>query len=118
MTGIVKMRNPELGITKKGFYGFSLTTLLFGPFPALFRTDFLTFCVGLGISFVFGSFSISRHFSPMAMILAQLPWLIWAFMYNRFYTCRLLERGYVFDDAPETVEKARQVLKIKTPTEA
>jgi hypothetical protein len=112
------MRHPELGITKKGFYGFSLTTLCFASFPALFRADFLTFFVGLGISILVAVAVRSAHVSTtISYFLIYLPWLIWAFMYNRFYTCRLLERGYVFYDAPETVEKACRVLNIKAPEE-
>ena len=118
MTDIVKMRHPELGITKKGFYGFSWSTMAFGPFPALFRADFPTFFVGLGVTFILGCFLLSEHHSITGSIIAYTPWLIWGFMYNRYYTCRLLERGYVFDDRPEKVEKARRALKVEAPREA
>ena len=38
--------------------------------------------------------------------------IIWAFLYNRVYTTRLLERGYVFDDAPDKVAEAKRVLGV------
>jgi hypothetical protein len=36
------MKNPNTGVIKKGFYGFSWTTFLFGGIPALFRGDIIT----------------------------------------------------------------------------
>ena len=39
--------------------------------------------------------------------------IIWAFLYNRVYTTRLLERGYVFDDDPEKVREAKRALRIQ-----
>ena len=42
----------------------------------------------------------------------RLVAIIWAFLYNRVYTTRLLERGYVFDDDPEKVREAKRVLGI------
>jgi hypothetical protein len=35
----VQMKNPSNGLIKDGFVGFSWTTLFFGCFPALFRSD-------------------------------------------------------------------------------
>jgi hypothetical protein len=84
----IAMQHKETGIVKDGFYGFSWTTLFFGFFPALFRGDFITFIGGFVIT----------------LIIALLTWgigaffvgFVWAFMYNKYYTRRLLERGYVF----------------------
>jgi hypothetical protein len=39
----INMLNPDTGLIKTGFYGFSWTTFFFGAFPALFRSDFITF---------------------------------------------------------------------------
>ena len=39
----ILMINKSTGIQKDGFYGYSWTTLFFGPFVPLFRADFLTF---------------------------------------------------------------------------
>ena len=80
-----------------GFYGFSWTTLFFSGFPAIFRGDLITGVIVLILS-------------------ASSFWLvaiIWAFLYNRVYTTRLLERGYVFDDDPEKVREAKRALRIQ-----
>ena len=62
----------------------------FGFFPALFRSDFKTFLGGFAISLILG------------VITFGIAWLvigiIWAFMYNKYYTNNLLEKGYVFAD--------------------
>ena len=78
-------------------YGFSWTTLFFSGFPAIFRGDLITGVIVLILS-------------------ASSFWLvaiIWAFLYNRVYTTRLLERGYVFDDDPEKVREAKRALRIQ-----
>ena len=71
---------------KEGFYGFSWTTLFFGFFPALFRGDFLTFIGGFAVSVIIGIFTFG--------IGVLFIGLIWAFLYNKYYTRKLLERGY------------------------
>lgn len=83
----IALKHKETGLVKDGFYGFSWTTFFFGFFPALFRGDFITFIGGFVISIIiavvtmgFGAFFIN---------------LVWAFMYNKYYTRRLMERGYV-----------------------
>jgi len=73
---------------KDGYYGFSWTTLLFGFFPALFRGDFITFIGGFVITAIIAlvTFGIGALFIN----------LVWAFMYNKYFTRKLLERGYAF----------------------
>ena len=82
------MHHPQTGILKDGFYGFSWTTLFFGFFPALFRSDFLTFIGGVLISVLVGVNSFG-----FGTLLINV---VWAFMYNRYYTRKLLEQGYRF----------------------
>ena len=65
--------------------------------PAIFHGDLITGVIVLILS-------------------ASSFWLvaiIWAFLYNRVYTTRLLERGYVFDDDPEKVREAKRALRIQ-----
>ncbi|HQT74302.1 MAG TPA: hypothetical protein PLX84_10205, partial [Acidiphilium sp.] len=94
MAKTILMKNPAAGLTKKGFYGFSWTTFLFAGFPAVFRGDFL-----IGI----------------IMIFAALPtfWIaptVFAFIYNRRYTTKLLEHGYRF--AGSEAENAAAAAKL------
>lgn len=96
MAQIIRLKHPQSGVVKNGFYGFSWTTLFFSGFPAIFRGDLITGVIVLVLS--------ASSFWIVAFI--------WAFLYNRVYTTRLLEQGYVFDDAPDKVEKANRALRI------
>jgi uncharacterized membrane protein (Fun14 family) len=82
----IALKHKETGIMKDGYYGFSWTTLLFGFFPALFRGDFITFIGGFIIAVIIGIVTLG--------VGAFLISLVWAFMYNKYYTRKLLERGY------------------------
>lgn len=93
---------------KDGFYGFSWTTLFFGCFPALFRKDFLTFIAGF---FVLAGVALIT-----AGIGAIFAFFIWAFIYNTYYTKRLLENGYEFDGFPHENEQAAKALGVVLPT--
>lgn len=96
MATVVNMRNPKTGLTKKGVVGFSWTTLFFNGFPALLRGDFL---IGIALM-VAGIFTIG--FSGIFA----------AFVYNKYYTTKLLENGYEFNDTPKKVSLAEQKLGI------
>lgn len=101
----ILMINKSTGIQKDGFYGYSWTTLFFGPFVPLFRADFLTF-VGYFIVIVF-----------VGVITAGIGgffcFLIWSFFYNSYYTKKLLEKGYEFSGSIEENEKAAKVLEVQ-----
>lgn len=100
----VQMKHKVSGILKKGYYGFSWTSLFFGGFPALFRGDV---AYGLGVlaaGVVFGAFS--------AGFLWFVIGLVWAFIYNKNYTHRLLQAGYEFTDTPERVAEAKRALGV------
>ena len=104
MATTVTLRHKDTGITKEGFFGFSWTTLFFGPFPALFRGDFLTFIGYFFILLIVGFFTLG--------IGALFMGLIWAFMYNKYYTTRLLERGYMIADEGSAGAAARSALGV------
>ena len=89
----IRLRHAQSGVITTGFYGFSWTTLFFSGFPAIFRGDLITGVIVLILS-------------------ASSFWLV-AILYNRVYTTRLLERGYVFDDDPEKVREAKRALRIQ-----
>lgn len=87
----IEMIHKDTEITKYGYYGFSWTTFFFGFFPALFRGDYKTFIGGFAVSLILGLATFG------------IAWLvigiIWAFMYNKYYTRNLLEQGYIFSDS-------------------
>lgn len=102
MAKTILLKNPATGVTKKGFYGFSWTTLLFGGFPALFRGDYM---IGL-IFIVLNIFTVG------------VAGLIFAFSYNRRYTTKLLEEGYQFAGAPAENTAAAAKLGVDLPATA
>lgn len=104
MATAVAMKHRDTGIMKTGFFGFSWTSLFFGFFPALFRGDFITFLGGFAITLIvaFVTFGIG------ALVIG----IAWAFMYNKYYTRKLLERGYVFADHIHVNAQAAQALGV------
>jgi hypothetical protein len=92
----IRMYHPVSGISKSGFYGFSWTTFFFGGFPALFRGDIV---IGL-----------------VVVVLNVLTWwiagVIWSFFYNKHFTHRLVEKGYVFSGTEAEVADAKLALGI------
>ncbi len=92
----VALIHPQTGVMKSGFYGFSWTFLLFGWFVPLFRGELLIALLHLVIT-----------------ILTVFLWqFIFAFLYNKQYTTRLLEKGYVLNDSAEVNTEARTKLGI------
>jgi hypothetical protein len=92
----VALIHPQTGLLKSGFYGFSWTFLFFGWFVPLFRGELLIALL---------------HFT-ITVITIGLWQIIFAFLYNKQYTTRLLEKGYVLNDTEEVNEEARQRLGI------
>ena len=104
MSTAVQLKHKQTGILKSGFYGFSWTSFFFGGFPALFRGDV---AYGLGViaaGVLCGAFS--------AGTLWFLVGLVWAAIYNKNYTHRLLQSGFEFSDTPERTEDAKRALGI------
>lgn len=96
MAQVIMMHNPATGIIKKGFYGFSWTTLFFGGFPAIFRGDLLTGVLVLVADVLTGG----------------LAGLIWAFIYNKRYTLDLINQGYQIMPTDPNINEARLKLGI------
>jgi hypothetical protein len=103
----IVLKHKESGIIKDGYYGFSWTTFFFGFFPALFRGDFITFIGGFIISVIIGimTFGFGAFFVGF----------VWAFMYNKYYTRKLLERGYVLAGSEADNTLAASALGIALP---
>ena len=92
----VALINPQTGVMKSGFYGFSWTFLFFGWFVPLFRGELMIALLHFIITLItFGFWQI-----------------IFAFLYNKQYTTRLLEKGYVLNDSDEVNMDARRKLGI------
>lgn len=74
--------NEYTGQYKTAPLGFSWTTLFFGCFPALFRSDWKW----AAIQFI------------LAWITAGISWLVMPFIYNKLYIKDLLKKGFVPTD--------------------
>ena len=107
------MRHRDSGVIKDGFIGFSWTTLFFGSFPALFRGDYITF-VGVVVVYIIIGIIGLMTFDPFGLGIV-VAGIVWARIYNRHYTLRLLERGYVFADDPAVVAYACRKLRVESP---
>ena len=106
MAQAVQLKHAQSGVVKYGYYGFSWTTFFWGGLPTLLRGDV---AYGLGVlvaGVLLGGFSFG--------LLGIAVNLIWAFVYNKIYTHRLLQAGYEFNDAPECVAEAKRMLGVAT----
>lgn len=96
MASVIMMQNPTTGIVKKGFYGFSWTTLFFGGFPAIFRGDLVE-----GVLVLVANF-----------LSCGIAGIIWAFVYNKRYTLKLIQQGYKFSADNASISMAKSKLGI------
>lgn len=96
MATSIMMRNPSTGVTKKGFYGFSWTTLFFSGLPAIFRGD-----LKVGILVIIAS-----------CLTGGIAAIIWSFIYNKKYTLGLIDEGYQFIGDSNAIEEAKARLGI------
>jgi hypothetical protein len=103
----IALRHRDSGIVKDGYYGFSWTTFFFGFFPALFRGDFITFIGGFVVSAIIACVTLG--------VGALFIGFVWSFMYNRYYTRKLLERGYVMAGSDGENTAAALALGIAVP---
>lgn len=97
MATMIMMKNPETGILKKGFYGFSWTTLFFAGIPAICRGD-----LKVGILVLIAS-----------LLTGGIADIIWAFVYNKKYTLGLIEQGFQFIGDPNQILQAKAKLGIE-----
>lgn len=104
MATAVRMKHRETGIAKNGYYGFSWTSFFWGGFPALLRGDVLYGLLVIVLGVIMGALSMG--------ILGVAAWLVWAVVYNKNYTHRLLREGFEFDDSPERVAAAKAALGV------
>jgi hypothetical protein len=103
MATAIRLVHPSGGV-KQGYYGFSWTTFFFGIWPALFRGDFLTFLGGFVIIIILAVCTYR--------IGSVIAGFVWAFIYNGYYTRRLLQAGYRLDGSPSEVQEAARCLRL------
>lgn len=96
MATVIMMKNPQTGVIKKGFYGFSWTTLFFGGIPALCRGD-----LKVGVLLLIA-----------CLLTGGIAGLVWAFVYNKNYTHSLIEQGYQFVGDNNQIALAKERLGI------
>lgn len=91
MATLVYMKNLSNNLMGKAYVGFSWTSLLFGPFPLLFRNEwgFFLILVAVHILLAVVSFGIGNF----------ILGLVWAFYFNKWHMRRLIERGYLIDES-------------------
>lgn len=104
MAKVIQLKHSATGLTKDGFYGFSWTTLFFGPFVPLFRGDFLTFVGYLTVVLLIGLIT--------AGIGGFFCFFIWSFFYNGYYTKKLIEKGYKLYGSKQEIYSAAAALGI------
>ena len=100
----IRMKQKDTGLKKDGFVGYSCTTLFFGSFPALFRGDYITFIGVFVVLVILGVLSFG--------IGAFLAMIVLSFIYNKYYTRKLIEKGYQFNDTPELNKVGEHALGI------
>jgi uncharacterized protein involved in exopolysaccharide biosynthesis len=87
----INLKHSQSGIVRQCPIGFSWTTLCFGPFPALFRSDVKWFFVIL----------------LLALCTCTLSNFIFCFIYNKLYIKSLFENGYIaLDESAQTLLQA------------
>ena len=84
--------------------GFSWTSLFFSGIPAITRED-----VGIGLEVLVGTVLLGAF---SAGLLGAVVNIIWAFVYNKMYTTKLIEAGHQIEDSPELAQRARAALGI------
>lgn len=77
----VVMHHPTNPLSRTAYEGFSWTTFFWGPFPALFRGDGVGILIGVGLV-------------ALSLVVPILPFLVWAFFYNRNHVDRLVANGW------------------------
>jgi hypothetical protein len=92
----VIIQDPNNGLTKNGYFGFSWTYFFFGWFVPLIRGE-------LGVAALHCLFS---------MITFGLWQFIVCFLYNKQYMTRMLEKGYQLKDNEAVMRLARTSLGI------
>ncbi len=112
MAKLIRLKHRETGIEKQGIYGFSWTILLFGALPMFVRGDYLTFLGYIPSGVLFLVLACWGSGIVVCFLVALAIRIICAFKYNKYYTTRLLERGYQLAGTDEKNTEAAQALDL------
>ena len=105
MAQAIQMTHTKTGIVKYGYIGFSYSYFFLGIFSLgwivpLYRGNLLLSLICL----IFHMFTL-----PLWMFTA----LMFGLFFNKFYTLRLIEEGYLFTDSDdELVTRAKTILGV------
>lgn len=104
------MKNESSGQLKQTFLGYSWTMLFFNAFAPLFRGDLRTFftLIALNIAVILASPNIIFLYCVIFM-----PGFIYSFLWNKEYTKKLIEKGFVF--AEDDNKNSYAITKYNTP---
>ncbi|MEC8631132.1 MAG: hypothetical protein VXY73_13655 [Pseudomonadota bacterium] len=97
--GKVSFKNPHNGRLREAPIGFSWTTLLFGPFPALLRGHW----VGALVIFL------------VIVVTSGLAGLIFPFFYNKWYVSHLISEGYKVTSVDKDIDEISKYLRRELP---
>lgn len=104
MATAIPMKNLSNGLTATGYYGFSWTSFFFSGIPAIMRGDL---AIGLGVIAV----TLVASIFSVGLLLFVVN-LVWAFVYNKTFTRKLIERGYTIDPSAPNADEARRAIGI------
>lgn len=97
--GKLFFKNPHNGKLREAPIGFSWTTHFFWFFPALLRGHWLASLVMLLIGFVTGG----------------LAWLVFPFLYNKFYVKHLIKEGFFVTTTDANMAAIERYLGYEVP---
>ena len=110
----IEVNLEKYGHKKKGFLGFSWTSLFFHFFVPIFRADLKWFLIFI-FPFIFATLGTSldldfdNNFIALIFVLpVYISRFVFPFIYNKFYTKDLLKKGYL---PPEDDEYSNAILK-------
>lgn len=92
----VTLFNPQTNLIKSGYFGFSWTYLFFGWWVPLFRGE-------LGIA--------ALHFL-FTVLTCGLWQFVMAFLYNKQFMIRQLEKGYQIRDSEDLTMRAKSAVGV------
>lgn len=99
----VKLRHKDTGLEKTGYVGYSWTTFFFGPFPALFRAEYLLFLLSFLVVLV-----VVVALPGAGFLIAWALWIAWGFKFNAYHIQKLIERSYMLADTDLNNQRAVQ----------